>query len=525
MERRGGDLAIARWLRDLTGWQRRGVAFGLGAFSVLALPPLGILPVLLVGLSGLIWLWEGSTSRRQAFEAGWWWGLGWFSLGIYWLANALLVEAATFAWLIPFATLGLGGVLAVFIGGATLLAWWPKLGSVGRLFVLAATWTLMEWCRSWVLTGFPWNPLGSVWDIALPVLQLGSLVGVFGLSLFTVLVFGLPTLLTRRAVGASLALVAVAALGGWIRLEAHPTEMVPDLRLRLIQPNLSQKNKWEPEKRAQDLKEQMELSFAPGWEKVNHILWPESAIPYFVEHDEEKRRVVAAAAPPGGFVIAGGLRARRTENTRHLWNSLLIIGESSQIVQIYDKVHLVPFGEYIPLRGILPIDTITQAGIDFQPGPGQQTLHVPGLPPFSPLICYEVVFPGSVVGRDQPRPEWLLTITNDGWFGISAGPHQHLAAARMRSIEEGLPMVRDANTGISAVFDGMGREIKRLRLGEKGVLDTDLPKSQEATVFARFGNAMALGSALLSLLIGLVVGRRSTRLPRPSGVRLGQETP
>lgn len=509
--------AWASRLSGLSGWRRRGLGAALGGFAALALPPVHLLPVLLVAFPCLVWLLDGSRSRKAAFGAGWWYGLGWFTVGLYWIAHALLIEPEKFGWMIPFATLGLGGLLAVFTGAATWLVHLSGARGAGRVPMLAAAWTLTEWLRSWVLTGFPWNPVGSIWDPVLPVLQLGSIAGVFGLTLMTVLCAALPALLADRGTArAKLACLAVAAglplaAAGWggARLAGGDDGIVPGVRLRLVQAAVAQSHKWKDDLRQAHLDAQLQLSRAPGFDGITAVVWPETAAPYFLDLDDVHRNEVAAVAPPGGMVLTGAPRVTpQGIEPFQIWNSLMAVTADGSLAAVYDKVHLVPFGEYVPLRALLPIAKITHGGTDFSSGPGLRTLTLPGLPPVSPLICYEAIFPGAVVGRDQPRPAWLLNLTNDAWFGLSAGPYQHLASARMRAVEEGLPLVRAANTGISAVFDGHGREIARLGLGERGVVDAPLPAASAPTLFSRFGNPLALALGVLCAFMGIALSRR-----------------
>ncbi|MBI2236570.1 MAG: apolipoprotein N-acyltransferase [Magnetospirillum sp.] len=503
-------------LGTLAGWRRRGALAGLGGLAALALPPVHLLPVLLLSLPGLVWILDGSRDRKAAFGAGWWFGAGWFSAGLYWISHALLTDPARFGWMIPFAVFGLSGVLAVFLGLATLATRLLAPKGPGRILVLAAAWTLADWLRSFVLTGFPWNPLGSVWDASTAVLQAGALFGVYGLTLLTVLAFAAPAVLAdvlgRRAKAALLAAAAALPLaafaGGSIRLAAASADMVPDVTLRLVQANVTQAHKWRDDLREANLDRHLELSRQAGWDRLTAVVWPETAAAFFLDVDAPRRARVAEAAPPGGLVLTGAPRVTpRGVEPLTVWNSLMAVDGAARVVAVYDKVHLVPFGEYVPLRAVLPIAKITHGGTDFSPGPGLRTLRLPGLPAASPLICYEAIFPHAVVGADQPRPGWLLNVTNDGWFGLSSGPHQHLAAARMRAVEEGLPLVRAANTGISAVIDGYGRVVAALPLGESGILDSLLPRAIPQTLYGWLGDALPIILAAVCFISGTALRR------------------
>ncbi len=393
------DTAIGRVaarLAALSGWRRRLTLFLLGALAVLALPPFHVIPVLAVSLPGLVWMWDSRRNRWGAFTAGWWWGLGFYSVGFYWISEALLVDPWRFGWLIPFATLGLGGLIAMFAGTATGLAGWVRLNGIGRILVLAATWTLGEWLRTFVLTGFPWNPLGSVWDPVLPILQFGALTSIHGLSMMTMLVFGLLAVLAdpvsrrHRIAAALLAVTVPSALFVWgsMRLAANPTRMQPGITLRLVQPDAPASDKWIMSRRLHELATDIALSKRPGFSHMTAVIWPETAAPFFLNLDIRHRMEAARAAPPGGVLITGAPTITAPGvKPFHLWNSMLAIDPLGQILATYHKVHLVPFGEYVPLRGILPISKITHGSIDFSSGRGLKTLHIKGLPTIAPLIC------------------------------------------------------------------------------------------------------------------------------------------
>jgi apolipoprotein N-acyltransferase len=290
--------------------------------------------------------------------------------------------------------------------------------------------------------------------------------------------------------------------GGALRLATVPAlgdETVDGVMLRLVQPNIDQASKWLPELRRGHIENQMRLSSGPGTEPasrpVSHVIWAETAVPFLLANEPELRSQLAGIVPRNGLLIAGAPRMGDSGAPLRMWNSLHGLDETGAVVGTYDKHHLVPFGEYTPLRSVLGwlgLGKLTIGGQGFSTGPGLVTLTLPGLPPFSPLICYEVIFPGRVVANN-PRPQWLLNITNDAWFGVSSGPYQHFASARIRAVEEGLPMVRVANSGISAVVDPYGRLLGRLRLNQAGVLDSPLPKpARSVTLYAEYGDILGL---------------------------------
>lgn len=512
-----GIARLLAWARTamprLAGWRRALVAGLCGVVAVAALPPLYIWPALVPAFTILFWLVESSPHRRGAFLAGWWFGFAYFTAGLYWIANAFLVRGEQFAWLAPFAVLALAAFLAVYIGLVGLFTRMSGIRGIGGVLVFAALWTAFEWIRGWALTGFPWNLVGTAWAFSEAMIQVTALTGTYGLGLLTVVAAAMPAALAdptvrRRsamlAVGASFAVILAVWAGGIVRLAlAGELRTVPDVRLRLVQPNIPQRLKWVRGLLDQHLLTQLRLGAAPGRPPPTHIIWAETAAPLFLGSDAGRLAMIGQFTPPGGLTIVGTLRRTPAGQPFQVWNSMQAVDDGGRVVGTYDKAHLVPFGEYVPFRSILGISKITAGMTDFSRGPGPKTLALPGLPPVSPLICYEVIFPGRVTDHEH-RPGWLLNLTNDGWYGLSSGPYQHFAAARMRTVEEGLPLVRVANTGISAIVDPYGRTVASLGLGEKGIVDGPLPAAlKEPPPYARYREwivfamvAITAGSAL-----------------------------
>ena len=512
---------FAAALAALTGWKRWTFAWLLGLGSVLALPPVGLFPVLFLALPALVWQIDGTATRRAAFAVGWWFGLGHFMAGTYWISNSLLVEADRFAWLIPPTLIGISAYLAIYPALACAFARWVRPGWA-RIAALAVGWTTLEMLRGVALTGFPWNPIGSIWSDFPAMLQPAAAVGVFGLGLLTVALASAPAMLARGgrapiavAVGVPLLLASVWGAGA-LRIPQAAAPEHTGVKLGIVQPSIPQHEKVQARFRARHFSMHLAMTEAASRTGITHFVWPETAIGFPLSRKPGAAEAVARVAPEGGSVIAGALRASPPEERPvRIWNSLVAIDGKARSVAVYDKAHLVPFGEYVPLRSILAFTQMTGGRFDFSRGPGPRTLNVEGLPPFSPLICYEIIFPGRVVGPGE-RPRWLLNVTNDGWFGDSAGPYQHFAAARMRAIEEGLPVVRAANSGISAVIDPFGRVVERLGLGRAGVVEAALPTAlPEPTVFARFGH-WPLSVFLALAGAALVAGWRCKPAPLPA---------
>jgi apolipoprotein N-acyltransferase len=504
--------SFATWIAALTGWRRLLLATFAGALGTLAMPPVDFPPAMLVSLPALFLLAQSARSFWHAFWAGTFWGTGQFITGLYWIVFSYLVPPADFALMGPPTVFGLAVLLALFVGTACgcyrvlVRRFAVVFSSPWRQIVLfAVCFVIFEWLRGHVMTGFPWNLIAHAWNLSTAMLQSAAVVGVYGLSLISLLIFTLPAA-GRRGTLASLVLLAAMAGGGALRLALDEGGERDSVYLRIVQPNIDQAEKWLPELANAHFGKTVRLSGLPSDKPVTLVVWPETATSFPLDRSQAAREAMARVTPKGGHLLTGAVRATASPSgRREVFNSLHILDDTGRIVADYDKFHLVPLGEYLPLRDWLPMEDTVGRG-SFEAGPGPRTLAMPGMPPVSVLICYEIIFPGAVVDPLN-RPAWILNVTNDAWFGVSSGPFQHLANARMRAIEEGLPLVRSANTGISAVFDAYGRMISSLDLQKTGVIDTALPRPLPPTPYARLGDWMFL--ALLLALTAFCVKWRA----------------
>ncbi|MFL5093678.1 MAG: apolipoprotein N-acyltransferase [Xanthobacteraceae bacterium] len=520
------------------GWRRAAIAAAAGAMSTLALAPFNLWPVMFLTFPVLVWLVDGSAAGRlggvmSSAGAGWWFGFGYFLAGLYWVGHAFLVDAKTFGWLLPFAVAGLPAGLALFTaaGLAFARAMWTRGPS--RVLALAVALTVVEWLRGHLLTGFPWNAYGYALTGPLVLAQSAALVGIWGLTFMAVAIFATPAVLvderiyTRRPwlppLCAALVLAACATYG-LVRLNQTPTSFVAGVRLRIMQPNLPQDEKFNYGAKQQVMSRYLTLSDratgpgTTGIRDVTHLIWPESAFPFFIAREPEALAQIAALLPQGTVLVTGGVRPEETTPGAQIvqgYNSIYVIDHDGSILGTYDKLHLVPFGEYLPFQGLLEsfgLMQLTKVQGGFLAGERRRPLAMPGAPAAVPLICYEIIFSGEAVPRAGDRPGWLINLTNDGWFGNSTGPYQHFQQARVRAIEEGLPLVRAANTGISAVVDPVGRVINHLPLATEGVFDAPLPRRIPPTLFVRIGDSLA--ALMLAGAAVLVLRRRMGWKPR-----------
>lgn len=470
---------------------------GLGALSAFAMAPYYFIPFLFLGLSVLIYLLNHAKKFKRAFFYGGTFGFSFGAVSMGWLANALMIDSGTFAWAIPLCWLGMGLLFGIFFALPAGLCWLYPTGW-RRFVAFAALFCLFEWVRSWLLTGFPWNLLGASWGNMLPILQSASVWGVYGLTLLTVLICGSGAFWPKKKpiAIAILGLGVIALLGVW-RLYDASDDKVWGVRLRLVQPNIPQTLKWDPERAEQNFSKILKLSRKNNAD-ITHVIWPETAVSFLVDKDEFNRARMMSAVRQGGVLITGGLRLADADK-RQVANSIFVLDDLAEIKDYYDKSHLVPFGEYAPMRTFLPIDKLVPIGNDLKQGAGVQNISIPKAPIASPLVCYEAIFSGQVVSSKY-RPEWMINVSNDAWYGLSAGPYQHFDMARLRAIEEGLPMVRVANNGVSAVIDGYGQIMALLDLGQEGSIDADLPKALPATLYAKTGPWPILLLALVLII-------------------------
>ena len=487
----------------MRGLKRLAVAAGMGASGALAFEPFRVFPLLLLSYAGLVLMLDGAhASRRrsrQAFAIGWSYGFGFFLVGLYWIGYAFLVDAEAHAWELPFVAVLLPGGLALFFGAGAwlcMLQWRP---GVHRIFLFALVFAVIEWLRGHVLTGFPWNLPAYGWAASTAVLQSAAVFGAYGLSLLTLLLGAsfaclarghdtrarwLPAIMT----GFFLALWA----NGETRLFTAANTIVPGVHLRVVQPDTPQSEKYIQRYLARNWRRLVDLSEAPAAVPVTHIIWPEAAPPFVLDRSPEALADIARLTGDTRVLLTGDVRIDQEGARTRYYNSFAMFGPHGKLLGTSDKFHLVPFGEYLPFETVLRSIGLTEiaANTGFSSGPGPRTFSVPGAPPITPLICYEVIFPQAVTG--DPRPSWLVNMTDDSWFGPNTGPMQHLLIARVRAIEEGLPIVRAANSGISAVIDSYGRVRTKLDLGLRGVIDSDLPVALPPTPFARYGNMIML---------------------------------
>lgn len=498
VERLSGKIIL------LSGWRRVALAFLMGALASFALPPYDFFAVCFISFPVLVWLIDGAVDnagagpiRRllPAAMVGWWFGFGYFVFGLWWIGNALLVDAANFAWAIPFAILGLPAFLAIFYALAAALARLLWSDGLGRIFALSFGFGIAEWLRSFVLTGFPWNAIGYA-AMPVPVLMQSSvIVGLLAMNVLAVIVFSMPALLAGRhglRTGTILALVLISAHVGFgvYRLSNAKVE-AKGLQVRVVQPSIAQDLKWDADARRGIMDKYLAMTGEvpkDGKPKPQLIVWPETAVPYILTKTPEALKSIADILTDDQVLLAGAIRMEEPggSDAPLYYNSIYAIDAEGEITGAADKVHLVPFGEYVPLENILRkfgISEVIELPGGFTAAATRRSLTVRDNFTALPLICYEAIFPAEM-SYEGPRADAIVNVTNDAWYGDTPGPYQHFRQAQLRAVEQGLPLVRAANNGLSGVVDPYGRIIDALALNAVGVIDVALPTKVELPIRA-----------------------------------------
>ena len=528
------EIGLGYPISGLMGWRRHGFAFLAGAVGALAMAPTDLFLAMVVPMGASVLLLDSARTAKSAALSGWWIGFGYCVGGLWWLGAAFFVEA-DFIWAAPFGVLGLPALLALFFATGFWAAFHMWRRGPSRVLALAAALGGSEWLRGTILTGFPWNSLGMALGDQPVLAQLASIIGMNGLTFIAIVLFAVPVLAfeARGRFGwlqaPALCLGCVAALygfGTW-RLAAPETPAVPGVTFRLMQPDMPLDDRFSRSHAADIMHRYFELSTkgsypsASGMAGVTHLVWPETAFPFLLDAEPSARAEIAHILPADTILIAGAVRAEDGGDGegRIYFNAIQTMNAEGMIVETADKAHLVPFGEYLPFSGLLAslgLRQFVHAPGGFTPAHQRSVMTIQGLPPVVPLVCYEAIFPTEVIPEGAARPGLLLNLTNDAWFGLTPGPYQHFAQARLRAIEQGLPLVRSANNGISAIIDGYGRTIALLPLGNSGVVDGYLPQALSPTFYSTLPRWPIAGLFYGILTIGILMTKRQLTLTSES---------
>lgn len=483
------------------------LSFITGAVAALIFPPfVGMWQGYAAFVFFLALLLGRERSKKEMFWLAYWFGFSFYAVGFIWINNALLIDDNKFAEYVPLVFMATGLFFGLFTGVPALIAAVGKnVYARGLLFSLF--FVFFEWIRSFIFTGFPWNLLGTALSFESNLVQGAAYIGTYGLSFMLLLFLCCVALLLcgmlkkRCCYGALLFVILPVIFFCWAATK-YQAIRADGLTVRLVQPSIPQTFKWHPALAYKNFRQYIELSKSKPLEGVDMVVWGETASPYFLDRDEEHLKEITEAIPVNGFLATGLLRAAIVNGEIVPYNSLFIINKEGEIKDYYDKAHLVPFGEYLPFRNYLPDFMTPVANVVGDLGRGEpfKNIQVEGLPLMGGAICYESIFPKAVV-NPQSKPELLLVLANDGWYGVSAGPYQHLAAAQMRAVEEGITVVRSANTGISAVIFPNGDIVGQIGLNEEGISDIILPQVlAKETLYGRYGNSILLALFFIGML-------------------------
>lgn len=489
---------------------------GLGSLMTLSYPPFSTIPICAI-VFAIAFLYINNSvkpfsSFKEMFVLGGFFGL--FSTS--WITNSLLINGSSrFGIAAMGIYFGMFLFFGIFFACPTYLAVKLRPKGIQRLLLFSALFVIFEWIRSWVATGFPWNLLGNIWTPVLPILQITHIIGIYGLSLLTVYVFCSIALIPKiKPLFLGLVCLGGVYCYGYWRLYTLEEKDVLGVRIRVVQPTIPQTYKWDDTKEDENLDKLIRLSNKNNSD-ITHVIWPETAVSFLIELDEIRRGRFISAVPQGGTLITGGLRLIPTRNNLPYTpksNSVFVInGDTAKIIDFYDKKHLVPFGEYIPapfkkLPFLKTIVSVPPSDLYVDKDTPKKNTFIPKTPKASVLICYEAIFSGKVSPSNE-RPGWLVVVSNDAWYGISHGPYQHFSMAQIRAVEEGLPLFRSSNNGISAAIDPYGRILAQLPLGSSGFLDAPLPVALPQTLYSKYGIKIPLSLCFLMISLSFLKKR------------------
>jgi len=506
-------------LNSIIAKHYKTTAFMLGCISVQTLPPFYHWYLLFPVFTSLLLLLNNTKTPKQAFNLGWLFGFGFFSCGLSWINNALLINPSETGWLIPITFVASGAFLGLFIGIPTLCCYFFK-SLYSRFLSLASLIVIFEWIRSWIFTGFPWNLWGTTLTFNLPLSQTASVFGTYGLSLLVILISSSPALFFYYKNKKSIIICIISIIitpiilytWGNLRIKSLQDDSNSSIKARIVQPSIPQSVKWSPNLQQEHFQKYIDMSAQSLTNDTTLTIWGETASPYLLDMDTKAKQLALQAIGDKGYLITGQVRYQDNYYGGYIpLNSALVISKNGNIDASYDKSHLVPFGEYIPFRQFLPnfIKPIANTISDFKAGRGPEIISLPNIPPFGIQICYEIIFPHQII-NPQNKPQWLINLTNDGWYGVSSGPYQHMVSTQLRAIEEGITIIRSANSGISGIINRYGKIISSLPLHQENILDIYLPKKLEVkTIYNSYGNITIIIICLINLIISLYISYRT----------------
>lgn len=480
-------------------------ALVLGGIASFGFPPSCFLAAYIFSFILFLWLLDETDGRFKSWITGFCFGFGYFGFGLYWINNAIIFYAPEILPLVILCFLGCGIWGGFYVSLCSLgVAFFRK--GLPRFIAFAALWTVAEYLRSVLFTGFAWNLTASIWDNDLPMLQSVAYVGSYGLGLFTMLIIAAAASAKKIPLIAAVIALTLLYVGGVARIKASEYDIVGNkTAVRIVQPSLPESLHPNKKDALNKFNEHLKLSVSDLPNNTSYIIWSETAMPFSLQQDNAATVALKQSLPDDVFLITGFFR----RDNDKVFNSAAVI-QNGNLIDTYDKSHLVPFGEYVPWKKYLPFQKFTSGFRDLSAGGGVSTLTLPNNDKVGLLICYEVIFPAAVADKKH-RPDFLVNLTFDGWYGESAGPYQHFAAARLRAIEEGLPLIRAAGSGISGIISPLGEATAWAGLNEKTVIDGYLPLAMPETFYGKYGNSVPLFLVFLTLAGAIFYDRYGRR--------------